>query len=60
MRRLMGLLAIVAVVAGVVLAASTPAATAEFPIKGRTITILSPYTAGGSTDLVARLIDAEL
>jgi tripartite-type tricarboxylate transporter receptor subunit TctC len=60
MRRLMGLLAIVAVVAGVVLAASTPAATAEFPIKGRTITILSPYTAGGSTDLVARLIGAEL
>ena len=54
MRRLMGLLVlvIVAVAAGTVLSASTPAAAAEFPIKGRAITILSPYTAGGSTDLV--------
>lgn len=60
MRRLMGLLSIAAVATGMVPSVLTPAAAAEYPIKGRTITILSPYTAGGSTDVVARLIGAEL
>jgi tripartite-type tricarboxylate transporter receptor subunit TctC len=39
---------------------AAPATKVQYPIKGRAISILSPYTAGGSTDLVARLIGAEL
>jgi tripartite-type tricarboxylate transporter receptor subunit TctC len=34
--------------------------TAAFPEKGRTITVLVPWTAGGSLDLSARLLSAEL
>ena len=39
---------------------TAPAKKAEFPVKGKAITIMSPYAAGGSTDLVARLIGTEL
>ena len=56
MRRLMSLLLTATVAAGMVLSVCTPAATAEFPAKGRPITIIVPFAAGGGTDTAARLL----
>ena len=50
-------LVIVAVVlAGLWAVAPAAAGTAEYPAKGRTITIIVPSTAGGGTDTATRLI----
>src|SRR5512139_2410738 len=37
-------------------AAPTAAGTAEYPAKGRTITIIVPSTAGGGTDTATRML----
>lgn len=51
---------LVAMVIALCAAASVPApataGTVEYPIKGRTITMIVPSTAGGGTDTAARLI----
>src|SRR5512144_3269804 len=50
-------LAIVAVVlASLWAAAPVAAGTAGYPVKGRTITIMVPSTAGGGTDTATRLL----
>jgi tripartite-type tricarboxylate transporter receptor subunit TctC len=58
MRRLVGLLLTATVAVGMVLSNCTPAATAEFPVKGKPIALIVPFAAGGGTDIASRLLAA--
>lgn len=62
-RRGVGSICLVAVlIFGLVMAVArgAPATAAEFPAKGRSITIIVPVAAGGSMDLSSRIYAAEL
>lgn len=48
------------VVAVAVLAAGTPAPAADFPVKGKSVTILVPWAAGGNADTFTRLLQPKL
>ena len=56
MRRRMVLLLTAAVVSGMVLSAYIPARAAELPAKGRSVSVIVPFAAGGGTDVAARLL----
>lgn len=56
MRRLVGLLLATTVAVSTVLWKFAPAASADFPAKGRPITIIVPFAAGGGTDTATRLL----
>jgi tripartite-type tricarboxylate transporter receptor subunit TctC len=47
---------LIALCAAAFLPASAPAGTMDYPIKGRTVTIIVPSTAGGGTDTAMRLL----
>ncbi len=51
---------VVVLVAMVLALPGSPAGAAQFPEKGKTITILVPWAAGGSLDLSARMLGSDL